>query len=832
VHDLVVKLSRVTGSGWCRWPGTISLGVVLAVACGRSERNGHTPGMNADAGDAGGPASSGGRSGSVGGSSGAVQNLAGESTVAGESTSAGGESGDENAVGGANVGGASVGGQAGDGGQLTPTPICDDGNSCTRDAFVDGACHHDAAANATPCDDGKLCTLGDQCSAGVCVAGMLQTGAGHALGKVETYGIDLTVTPGGNRFAFVDAFSSPARVTLGEVANGVLQQKDQLELDHSVGFSLIATAWDDLIAVADGDTSFGLNGPSRNLQLLSIEPDGSLTPHAIVPITPGSTTNPANASMVGRGSRLFLCHNWSFFSAPAGTLMWWDVSDPDVPVLIAQGSTKGQCGSVAASEDGTRVYVNTVNGVLWTDLSSWTTGDLTFAADPLVAMDAGVHVRGDRLVARSGELLRVFDESDHTLLASFTVPGAHTAALTDAGIFVESDVAVGDGTENSVGLYDVSGLLLEKRVVSSFDFKRDLVSTKPVANESYAMDTTTHRLFSVSADGFEEVDEPEVGAMNQVFAGTGSVHARGSLTAYRVDVSDPTAPVILAGGPTRDTAVGIKLDVSLAPANLVPETDPTARFFSGPDPAIVAVDPFRGHTTQTLIRTVTADANEHLTDGVAFQLPGGAAILQSAGDFVYRAAYVAGSGFHFQRWQVADLIAGVTAPVMDLVFEAGTAATPAFDVDPRARVAVFATPGTAADPLSGKIRWIDLATEPPTVTETPAASASSVRIQGDQLVYAQPISTGSTLHFRQRGNDTDATFDVPSRITRLLGFDGTTVYFANETSLSAVTHKPSAAPTLTLDLPMRSAPSSLVAMPGSLVAASAAQLVTFAPVCD
>ncbi len=807
----------------------------LLSACGRSERNGHAPRANdgsADGGAAGSPPSAGGSAANAGNASGGGQTLAGATQTGegGELASAGatttGEGGNRNA--GAGDGG--VGGERG------PTPICDDGNACTRDAFVEDACRHAAVADGTPCEDGKLCTLGDQCAAGVCIAGAPQTGAGHALGSVETYGLDLTVTPGGNRFAFVDAFSSPARVTLSEVTNGVLEKQAQLVLDSSVGFSLIATAWDDVIAVADADTSFGINGPSRNLQLLSIEPDGSLTPHAIVPITPGSQTIPANTSMVGRGSRLFICHNWGFFGSPTGTLMWWDVSDLDAPVLIAQGSTKVQCGSVAASEDGSRVYVNTINGVLWTDLSAWTTGDLTFAAEPLVAMDAGVHVRGARLLARSGELIRVFDESDHSLLDSFTAPGAHAAALTDDGIVVESDVAVGDGTENSIALYGFSGNLRQQRVVSRFDFKRDIVSLKPVANGSYVMDVLTHRLFSVSASGFGEIEEPEVGAMNQVFAGAGAVHVRGSLTAHRIDVSDPTAPAILAGGPTRDPAVGIKLDVSLTTAGLVPETDPTARFFSGVDPASVGVDPFRGHTTQTLVRSVTANTDEHLVPGAAFQLPGGAAILQSVGDFVYRIAYVAGSGFDFQRWQTADLVAGITTPALDLVFEApaGTTASSAlsFDVDPRARMAAVTTPATAADPLSGKIRWIDLTTEPPTVTETLTATATSVRIHGDQLVYGQPTSTGSTLHFRQRGSDTDATLDLPSRITRLLAFDGTTVYYAADTALRAVSNKPPAAPAVTLDLPMRSAPSSLAAMPGALVASSAGQLVTFAPVCE
>jgi hypothetical protein len=58
---------------------------------------------------------------------------------------------------------------------------CDDGNPCTYDECRSerrnygavGGCFHGANANATPCDDGETCTLGDSCSAGVCVPGEL-----------------------------------------------------------------------------------------------------------------------------------------------------------------------------------------------------------------------------------------------------------------------------------------------------------------------------------------------------------------------------------------------------------------------------------------------------------------------------------------------------------------------------------------------------------------------------------------------------------------------------------------------------------------------------------
>ncbi|MGM0578259.1 MAG: hypothetical protein ACQEXJ_21225 [Myxococcota bacterium] len=45
---------------------------------------------------------------------------------------------------------------------------CDDGNPCTEDACVSGACRHSNASLGTSCDDGNPCTVGDTCNLGRC----------------------------------------------------------------------------------------------------------------------------------------------------------------------------------------------------------------------------------------------------------------------------------------------------------------------------------------------------------------------------------------------------------------------------------------------------------------------------------------------------------------------------------------------------------------------------------------------------------------------------------------------------------------------------------------
>ncbi len=47
---------------------------------------------------------------------------------------------------------------------------CDDGNPCTTDSCAAGSCKNLPLANGSACDDGKFCTVSDNCVNGVCTA--------------------------------------------------------------------------------------------------------------------------------------------------------------------------------------------------------------------------------------------------------------------------------------------------------------------------------------------------------------------------------------------------------------------------------------------------------------------------------------------------------------------------------------------------------------------------------------------------------------------------------------------------------------------------------------
>src|SRR5262249_44191959 len=151
--------------------------------------------------------------------------------------------------------------------------------------------------------------------------------------------------------------------------------------------------------------------------------------------------------------------------------------------------------------------------------------------------------------------------------------------------------------------------------------------------------------------------------------GQADVFSRGPGHAQRIDVTDPASPIIAAGGPKQNPTFGIRLDETQSEAMLLPESDPDVlSLYTLTDRNLIAVASTLGHANSTAIQRVTYD-NEHELGGDSFQLPGGNASLQVAGDFIYRSA-ISGDSVRFQRWLLDDLRAGITTPSMDLSLSA------------------------------------------------------------------------------------------------------------------------------------------------------------------
>jgi len=568
-----------------------------------------------------------------------------------------------------------------------------------------------------------------------------------------------------------------------------------------------------------------VGGDPRLLQIVSISPAGKLTARGTAPLGGDAIT-----SMLGHAQQLFVCTNFSFFTTPVGTLHWIDVTNPDAPVEITSGSLGSQCGSLAVSEDGKRLYVNTANGVRFTDLSAWSSGALTFATDPIVSTSAGLALRGNTLLARTSDQIHLLDEATHVELSSFTVPGAHAAGFTDAGIFVQGDRALGAGREYFIALYTQAGALLQERILANYAYNRDITSAKPAVSARYVTDTVDDRIFDVSGGSFHPISEPRVGSLYHLFAGRDAVHARGLYNAQRIDVTDPSKPSIVAGGPDGDPAIGIKLDESLSPAALIPEFDPTSIH---PPYDFVEVRALAGHTNATTIQRFTVDANERHVAAGSIQLPGGDAQLLAAGDYVYRIVKISGNQ-HVQRWLTSDLRAGVAAPALDLDLGVPTAA---FAVDPNARMAVAAN--------GSSVQWIDLSVDPPAITVTPVSSGpnDNLKVRGHRLVGS---IDGSNIGFMELGSsDVQVVNDAAyhgAYVEDILAFDGNVAYLSvdvpgtpdlvGSAALQIVKRGAPAEQALVSEVRMPGLPTALVAMDSSLVVGSASQLVTLAPHCQ
>lgn len=783
-------------------------------------------GGNAGADEGGEAGVAGGAGTDVGGSSGTGT---GGNTAAGSSGSAGAGGSAASSAGTDSSGGdgnATAGGEGGSGGvEPPPSPVCDDGNACTLDAFVNGACTNEPLSDGTRCDDADLCTLGDRCVSGQCVSGTRATGPGTLVGHAETYGTGLAfsstpiVTPGDNRFVFIDRVSANNHVTLAEATGGGLLKRSELNLTVDEMYPAIGAAWGDLVAMIDGASSIILFG-GRELQLLSIA-GGTVTERGRLTL-PGS----AMASLAGRGDRLFICYNSQFLGdpEPSGSVAWIDVSDPDAPAQVTSTSfgDPNTCGSLVVSDDGNRVYVNTTTGVRRADLSEG--GNTLVFEDPFI-VPSGLHLRGNRLLARADADLRLFDEASQTELARFSVPGASAAGLGEQGIFVQgSRAAAQGGTEHFAAYYDFSGSLIDERTLGGTPYVSTATSQRAVLGAQFAFAPLNGRMFELTGDAMVDVMTPELGNPSYLFASDAGIQARSHLSSHLIDVADPTNPKLVAGGP-HFAQNGINLDVSVTPLGLIPNVGSEGTGWDGPNLVTQSVAHYRDRLVAPL---VTVGSEERLVPaGGAIELPGGEAVLQLAGDFLYRAELDSTRRLvRFKRWLVGDLRSGVNSPSLELELEVPELAyLLVFDVDPVARVALVSVDQT--------LFRIDLTTDPPVVATLRTATATQrVRVRGSQAVTADYEGiTFIDLDSREEQRLPVSLLPAGTQ-NGFLAYDGRVAYLSRGTHVVAVRRGalPEESVIGTFTLPH--VPLSLLELDGVLAAGSRAGMITFTPPCE
>ncbi|MGC4093705.1 MAG: hypothetical protein QM756_38555 [Polyangiaceae bacterium] len=828
--------------------------MVLACSCGSTERSPEAASGGANAGgrgQAGGASTGGARTGQAGeagtgaegnteagaggvtaaggkdaGASGGSEITSGGATTSlGGAPATGGEAGSPIGAGGADSAVGGEGGAEASGGSAGSAPVldCDDRNVCTRDFALSGACQHEAVPDGAACDDHDFCTLGDRCEKAKCASGTTQTGAGELLGRLPAFGSGTSISFGDDRLLFFDRIEyADGHLTLARVENQSVKRLSSLDVSNTPWTPVFA-AWENLVALSDGSSSVTLNGPPRGLRLFSVE-RGTLRERGKVDL-PGAV-GPAIATLAGGGKRAFMCANYSFLFSPVqGTVHWFDVSNPDAPSLVASAELElgTACGSLATSALGERVYVNTVSGVRWADLSKWS-GGTSFEFEPnlVVAENSGLSLRNGRLLARSVDTVRVFDEATLTQQSSFSAAGARGATLT--GDYVFSFGQSADNHELYVALQDLQGALLEQRTIATFPYTVNFSGVRAVAGARVGVSPFGGRLWGLGANGFTPIEQHEMARPEQLRADGAGVHARSRTHWNRLDVSDPANPRWAAGGPHGSTDFGMRLDGASEPRTLVGDSAPD--FLQNVRLANVQVG--YGHGSETLIERVSTDAEEHPQHLGSVSLPGGNAKLASIGDSIYRVQSLS-PNVRFERFRLADLEARVTTPSFQITLPTTDTAYPIlFDVDPDAARAVVAY--GFRDPDSGpmaKLSVLDLSgAEPRLIDDVQTQQAAhDVLLRGDQLVY----HTIDSLIFRRvGGGETRRQAFEEYGVEALLGFDGKVVYFSESEHLRAVSTTSDA---LLIDQPVHGTLTSLVETPTALVASSPREVLTLAPAC-
>ncbi|HET7504006.1 MAG TPA: hypothetical protein VFK02_23460 [Kofleriaceae bacterium] len=724
-------------------------------------------------------------------------------------------------------------------GDPPPPPLsCDDRNPCTDDRVEGGACRFDLVEDGLPCDDGDLCTLGDHCQAGQCVAGGRSVGPLAQLGTLDSLaGGAIGVV--GARFLSITGPGRSAHVRLAERRGAELDVVAAWDgpLDY-------VSAEDVIVQALDGDLAVLGGRQERSLAMFAI-PAPPAAPESIARrsdvMLPGQLV-----SLTGHGHRIWACIR-DFFLGFAVVLV--DATDPGAPVLAGSLPMPVDCGSVAASDDGTRIYVNTRDGVRFIDAGPLDTGGSPTLSE-VVAPASGVRTASAHLLLLGTTGVRVLRQSDLSEVVSIPVGGALAASLVGTRLLVEGwRTTASGGMDAYATLFDALGptprAQLAEVILQRVSFTGDV---GPAFRDAVTADGASlitgvgQRLFDLTAGRLDEVRAPALTPLDQLARAAGGVRAVATSSAAWIDPGDPAAPRFTAGG-----ALGVpaRLEATLD------DTGPSPQLWFG-DRSDVPTQSGVGRTWEPdplPVERWRLDADGRLQITGSFLLPNrGAAQLAASGGGLYRLSAALPPGFEvtLQGWPVAALGHGgeLARPAFERMLSSSPPFDPAvrsvrsaFDVDPRAQRAVVVLSASSTAGERSAVIWLDLSATPPAVLEQVEldARADEIRIAGPRAV----VTTHLELLWLELGKGLVARVTpMPEPfIEHLLGFDGRTVYYSVLEFSSGlfvglgVSAFGDPGPALA-SIPLSDTAQTLVEADGALVVGMRSQLVTVRPHCE
>jgi hypothetical protein len=733
----------------------------------------------------------------------------------------------------------SCGGEGGvmpDGGDPQAPITCDDQNPCTNDVVEGGACRFDAVEDGRPCDDGDFCTLGDRCRLGQCAAGTRSSGPLARLGTLDTLAGGV-IGAIGDRFLAITGPGRSAHLRVAERhgANLVVVASWDGGLDFTFASEVLTQPLDGDLVVLGGRQG-------RALAIFSVSPPSSPSPASIVKRS-DAILDGQLVSLAGHGNRIWACTR-DFLRGNEVALV--DVSDPDAPSIVGSIVMPADCGSVATSDDGRRVYVNTQEGVRFIDSSPLESGGNPTLSD-VFAPTAGVSAGAGYLILRESSAVRIVRQGDHGEVISIPVGGALAASLVGEALLVEGwRTTASGGMEAFAALYDALGASprarLDEVVLQRVPFQGDTGSSfRNAVIAGTVITAIGQRMFDIAERRFVELRIPALTPLDQLSNVVGGVHAVGYASSAMIDASVPQTPVFTAGG---SFGVPLRLETTLE------DSVPGPRLFFGfraEVPSRSGVGrPWEPNPLPVDRWMLDADGRPQLRG--SFLLPNsGEGQLLVAGSGLYRMRFARSPGFDvtLQGWPLTAL--GQAGELAQPTFEVRLAPAPpfqssgsgssAFDVDPRARRAVVVIGTSNATSKEGALFWLDLTTTPPTVMEQVQLDARpfEVRVSGSYAV----VSTHLELLWFELGKgllSRHAPTPEPF-IKHLLGFDGRTAYYSLldlsggpvvGLGASAFGETGPAASQLALD----DTAQSMIETDGALVVGLPNQLVTLRPQCQ
>ena len=726
-----------------------------------------------------------------------------------------------------------------DGSDPQAPTACDDQNPCTDDRAEAGACRFDAAEDGRPCDDGDFCTLGDRCRAGQCVAGARSPGPLARLGSLETLGSGGLGVIGDRLLAITGpSWSAHLRLAERQGANLAVVASWDGRLDFLYASEVLTQTLDGGLVVLGGRQE-------RSLAMFSVSSPPAPSPASLVK-RGAAMLEGQLVSLAGHGHRLWACTR-DFFRGSEVVLV--DVSDPDAPSVVGSVRMPTDCGSVDAGDDGTRIYVNTQDGVRFIDASELDAGGDPTLSD-VFAPTAGVTTSAGYLVLKERGAVRILRQADHVEVVSIAVAGVQAASLVGDQLLVQGwRTTASGGMEAFAALYSALGATpparLDEVILQRVSFQGDVgpsFRNTVTASGSTVITGIGQRMFDLTDRRFEEVRAPALAPLNQLSRTVGGVRAVGYSSSAVIDASVAQAPAFAGGG---SFGVPLRFEATLEDSAPGPQllfgyrADVPSRAGVGRswEPNPLPVDRWM----------LDGDGRPRVTGSLLLPNSGEGQLL-IAGGGLYRMRFPRAPSFEvtLQGWSVAALgRAGQLArPGFELPLvpappfgASNGSARSAFDVDPRTRRAVVIT-GTSNGPSNeGAVFWLDLTTTPPTVIEQVHLDVrpDEVRISGSRAV----VSTHLELVWLELGRGVISR-DQPTAepyIEHLLGFDGRTAYYSIlDFSAALFVGLGSSAfgdsgPTTSL-VPLDDRAESLVETDSALVVGLPNQLVTLHPRCE